>query len=158
MRARRLTRETQKKRCKKSFSPLVSATIQTALDDPVIDLIQDRQTAYVGVAEGRMAYFRFALSVESHVYFELDKETESQLDSLHAYLRKDGTPDLNEPKLSQQLSLTGNIDLVGDIVLDAGSWVLGIYAKDVQANSLPGQSLHKSSFKCSLSVPFPTQF
>ena len=118
--------------CKKSFSPLVSAVIETALGDPVIDLIQDRETAYIGVAEGRMGYFRFSLPVESTVYFEIDKETESKLDELHAYLRKDGTPDLREPKLSQQLSLTGTLTLSGEIVLDAGHWVLGLYAKSVK--------------------------
>lgn len=45
------------------FTPTVSVTLHTELNDPIVDLVeQNRFTAYVNVRQGRMGFFRFTLT------------------------------------------------------------------------------------------------
>ena len=71
--------------------------MHTQLNDPIIDMTeQNRYTAYVNVMEGRMGFFRFTLPIAGRVYFVIDPQVNSIDDELHAFLRKDGAPDLND--------------------------------------------------------------
>lgn len=45
------------------FTPTVSVTMHTELNDPIVDLVeQNRFTAYVNVQQNRMGFFRFKLT------------------------------------------------------------------------------------------------
>lgn len=118
--------------------------MHTELDDPIVDMTeQNRYTAYVNVAEGRMGLFRFTMPVAGRAFFVLDPQINSINDELHAYLRLDGAPDLNDladSDTNKQVSLAASLlaggKQKGDIFLKAGSWTLGIFAKKVALNSI----------------------
>jgi hypothetical protein len=123
------------------MSPKVSVTLYSEVNDPIVDLVPNLETAAVLVPEKRMGLFRFTLAAAGTVYFTLKPNAESVTDALKTYLRKDGFPDLNDlndPAKTAQVSLSLDTSgLSGNVQLDAGNWVLGVFAERVSANKIP---------------------
>lgn len=123
------------------MSPKVSVTLYSEVNDPIVDLVPNLETAAVLVPEKRMGLFRFSLAAAGTVYFTLKPNAESVTDALKTYLRKGGFPDLNDlndPSKTAQISLSIDTSgLSGNVQLDAGDWVLGVYAERVSANKIP---------------------